>query len=452
SPALSKKGSMENIPRSVDRERRSVSKSRSPTPAPIMAPPEPPSAPPPLQLTPQIKLGPNGEMILDEASLVVENEREKAIRDSLAKAEIVYMDEFSGNSGYYSRYKRTRDWPPEETIRFYRCLHTIGTDFSMMIQLFPNRTRRDLKLKFKKEERLNLKLVNKALLYPKEFNIEELRQQFEEEDEEIERQREQERQLNQSKNRNPKKRPRRKRRKVTRNESAADPVVERKRSSTAAVSKPLSEAEEVEDDVFDGNNVSDSEPTGDTSNREDRVPQVESIPYIPNGELDETGVTSVTESSQSITSQANAEVESSDSRLNIEAMDIEVNNPSPVMVLPDETTPSSDSLQMKPEMESTESPTEDSTDWQESEYSGDQTEQPVYDQEADEEEPRGLGPLEDIDINSLVLVESQDTNDPTKTIYEIYVTDPETGKLSEKPLDVPYDVIENIRSILEGGE
>lgn len=51
------------------------------------------------------------------------------------------------DSGYYSRYKRTRDWPPEETIRFYRCLHTIGTDFSMMMQLFPNRSRRDLKLK-----------------------------------------------------------------------------------------------------------------------------------------------------------------------------------------------------------------------------------------------------------------------------------------------------------------
>lgn len=68
------------------------------------------------------------------------------------------------------------------------------------------------------------------------------------------------------------------------------------------------------------------------------------------------------------------------------------------------------------------------------------------------DEPRGLGPLEDIDINSLVLVESQDTTDPAKTIYEIYVIDPETGKLSEKPLDVPEDVIENIRSILEVGE
>lgn len=102
SPALSKKGSLENIPRTVDRERRSMSRTRSPTPAPMMPPPEPPSAPapPPVQLTPQIKLGPNGEMILDEASLVVENEREKAMRDSLAKAEIVYMDEFSGSKLY----------------------------------------------------------------------------------------------------------------------------------------------------------------------------------------------------------------------------------------------------------------------------------------------------------------------------------------------------------------
>lgn len=96
SPALSKKASMENIPRMVDRETRSVSKSRSPTPAPMMPPPEAPSAPA-TQATPQIKLGPNGEMILDEASLVIENEREKALRDSMAKAEIVYVDEFSGS-------------------------------------------------------------------------------------------------------------------------------------------------------------------------------------------------------------------------------------------------------------------------------------------------------------------------------------------------------------------
>lgn len=51
-----------------------------------------------------------------------------------------------------------------------------------MLELFPNRTRRDLKLKFKKEERQNMALVNKALLHPKQFNIEMLKEQFEEED------------------------------------------------------------------------------------------------------------------------------------------------------------------------------------------------------------------------------------------------------------------------------
>ncbi|XP_058126116.1 transcription factor TFIIIB component B'' homolog [Anopheles ziemanni] len=179
-------GSSENGQKVPDgRKSRSVSKSRSPTPLPA----PPPAAVPKVavQLTPQLKLGPNGEMILDEASLVIENEREKEIRDALASKDIVYQDEFSGNHGYYSRIKRTKDWTDEETIRFYRCLHTIGTDFSMMITLFPCRTRRDLKLKFKKEERLNLSLVNKALQHPKEFNLEELKQQFAQEDEEQER-------------------------------------------------------------------------------------------------------------------------------------------------------------------------------------------------------------------------------------------------------------------------
>lgn len=92
-------------------------------------------------------------------------------------------------SGFYKRTKRTRDWPPDETIRFYRCLHTIGTDFSLMLTLFPNRSRRDMKLKFKKEERNNPALINKALLHPKLFDIDELRRDFKEEEEESERER-----------------------------------------------------------------------------------------------------------------------------------------------------------------------------------------------------------------------------------------------------------------------
>ncbi|CAO1380566.1 unnamed protein product [Diamesa tonsa] len=129
-------------------------------------------------LVPQLKLGPNGEMILDETSLVVENEQQKQNRILLANANVVYDDELSGTYGYYTRQKRTREWPADETVKFYRCLHTIGTDFSLMLNLFPNRTRRDLKLKFKKEEKSNGALINKALLHPNMFDIDELQREL----------------------------------------------------------------------------------------------------------------------------------------------------------------------------------------------------------------------------------------------------------------------------------
>ncbi len=61
-----------------------------------------------------------------------------------------------------------------ETKKFYRALNVVGTDFSLMKPYFRNRTRRELKLKFKKEEKLNAKLINKALAEPLDFDISEL--------------------------------------------------------------------------------------------------------------------------------------------------------------------------------------------------------------------------------------------------------------------------------------
>lgn len=45
---------------------------------------------------PQLKLGPNGEIVLDEKSLVIETTGDKEARETLANADIVYDDEFSG--------------------------------------------------------------------------------------------------------------------------------------------------------------------------------------------------------------------------------------------------------------------------------------------------------------------------------------------------------------------
>lgn len=49
-----------------------------------------------------------------------------------------------------------------------------------MCQLFPKRTRHELKLKFKKEEKINLQLIDKAIKGPTEFNFESLEQDLSE--------------------------------------------------------------------------------------------------------------------------------------------------------------------------------------------------------------------------------------------------------------------------------
>ncbi|XP_070133653.1 uncharacterized protein Bdp1 isoform X2 [Drosophila bipectinata] len=135
---------------------------------------------------PQLKLDANGEMIIDEKTLEIETTAEVEARKVLANSSLILMDETTGDNGFYKRHKRTPFWTSEETVRFYRSLQIIGTDFSLMCQMFPTRSRRDLKLKYKKEERTNGQLINKALLYPKAFNIQELKDQLAQEDRERE--------------------------------------------------------------------------------------------------------------------------------------------------------------------------------------------------------------------------------------------------------------------------
>lgn len=133
---------------------------------------------------PQLKIDANGDMVIDETSLVVENEQQKKNRIELASSNVVYDDDLSGNYGYYKRQKRTKEWPHDETVKFYRCLNTIGTDFSLMLNLFPNRSRRDLKLKFKKEERTNPHLIDKAVLKHNTFDLDVLQRELEQEEDE----------------------------------------------------------------------------------------------------------------------------------------------------------------------------------------------------------------------------------------------------------------------------
>lgn len=136
---------------------------------------------------PQVKVGPNGEIILDEQSLVIEQTGMKKGREQIANSKIIDGDDQNRAYGIYKRPKRAKEWSALETLRFYRSLNTLGTDFSMMVSLFPGRTRRDLKVKFKKEERLNQHLIDKALTNPNEFYLEDLEEQARKEQEIINR-------------------------------------------------------------------------------------------------------------------------------------------------------------------------------------------------------------------------------------------------------------------------
>lgn len=127
---------------------------------------------------PQIKIGPDGEITIDEKSLVIENKQLNKSREKIQKSEVV-----DGNSsttyGIYKKLKRPKLWSKKETLRFYRALNAIGTDFSLMVQLFPGRTRRDLTMKFKREEKLNMALVNKALMEPSSYDITKIQKEVE---------------------------------------------------------------------------------------------------------------------------------------------------------------------------------------------------------------------------------------------------------------------------------
>jgi len=136
-----------------------------PDPPPLSSPPspEPPGDGVPC---PQVKLGANGEIILDDTSLVLETTDAKKAKDFLDNSPVAIIESgktTATNYGTWSRKRKHVDWSEKETLRFYKALSIVGSDFSMMESIFKKRTRQELKLKFKKEERLNGKMVDKCL-------------------------------------------------------------------------------------------------------------------------------------------------------------------------------------------------------------------------------------------------------------------------------------------------
>ncbi|KAI9768427.1 MAG: Transcription factor TFIIIB component B [Geoglossum simile] len=111
----------------------------------------------------------NGKLVLDEASLQVDRHANAA-----ALAEPMEQVEESTltrpvNAGTWGKREKTEPWGEESTDRFYNALRMFGTDFGMISKMFPGRSRRQIKLKFNKEEKADSKRVTEAVSGPRQL-------------------------------------------------------------------------------------------------------------------------------------------------------------------------------------------------------------------------------------------------------------------------------------------
>ncbi|KAF8641025.1 hypothetical protein AX17_000670 [Amanita inopinata Kibby_2008] len=109
----------------------------------------------------QVRIGPNGETIIDEESLVVDRTEAEDTQDY---THIVESDasKFVNSATYSKRFRGSR-WSAEETERFYDALSQYGENYELIAYVLPGRDRKSCKNKFKVEDKRNQARINYCL-------------------------------------------------------------------------------------------------------------------------------------------------------------------------------------------------------------------------------------------------------------------------------------------------
>ena len=100
----------------------------------------------------------NGKLILNRNYHVPTSSVVESYTAPLSKRKAVSLYSRRGD-----RKQLSQKWTTEETEKFFHALRTFGTDFTLMEGMFKGRDRRQIKAKFKKEERDHPELVDMAL-------------------------------------------------------------------------------------------------------------------------------------------------------------------------------------------------------------------------------------------------------------------------------------------------
>jgi transcription factor TFIIIB component B'' len=120
----------------------------------------------------------DGQIVVDQSSLVMDRHARaaaEAAADGLELEEIEENDftRLTTSNSYRnnSKLRGPNVWTELETEQFYRALRMIGTDFEMIAKMFPGKTRRSVKMKFNREEKVAPQRIDAALIGEKKLKM-----------------------------------------------------------------------------------------------------------------------------------------------------------------------------------------------------------------------------------------------------------------------------------------
>ncbi|KAI0785004.1 hypothetical protein C8Q75DRAFT_723380 [Abortiporus biennis] len=120
----------------------------------------------------QVRIGPNGETIIDEHSLFVDRNGEDDT------AHYTHVEESDAtkfvNSGSYSKKLRGSRWSAEETELFFDALSQFGENYELISYVLPGRDRKACKNKFKAEDKKNPGRITQCLKERRPYDIQTL--------------------------------------------------------------------------------------------------------------------------------------------------------------------------------------------------------------------------------------------------------------------------------------
>ena len=116
------------------------------------------------QTAPQMQIV-NGMLVLVEGSNRVDRHAEARVNQIIDEQAITHESSLSHRTNQRTNMKvsKRETWDEELTDLFYDGLRMFGTDFGMIARMFPGRSRRTIKLKFTKEEKVNEAKIDQIL-------------------------------------------------------------------------------------------------------------------------------------------------------------------------------------------------------------------------------------------------------------------------------------------------